>query len=175
MPRRYPTHLPRLWLVTDKRNDHVLERAIASLPRGSGVIFRHYHLEQAARARRFAGIARLCRRCGHLVILAGSPALARRWRADGSYGPPRHGVALATAHDLRELGRANRRAPLAVLLSPVFATGSHPQAKVLGRSRFLLLARRARVPVLALGGMTRRKARALPVHGWAAIDGLSAG
>jgi thiamine-phosphate pyrophosphorylase len=174
MPSRHPAPLPRLWLVSDARNDADLERLIARLPRGSGVVFRHYHLPHDERRRRFAGLRRLCRARGQRLVLAGMPGLARRWRADGAYGPPESGIALATVHGLREIGRANRAGADAVLLSPVFATRSHPGAQPLGPVRYLLLARRARVPVIALGGMDAHRARCLPVHGWAAIDGLSA-
>ena len=157
-----PPRLPALWLVTDARNDAALDRAIARLPRGSGVIFRHYHLRPAARAIRLAQVRRLCRRFGQRLEIAG----------DG-YGPPAPHRRLATAHDLREIGRANRFGVEAILLSPVFASRSHPGGKALGRVKFLLLVRRARMPVIALGGMTARRFRGLPVHGWAAIDGLA--
>ena len=156
-----PGGLPTLWLVTDARNDAGLERAIARLPRGSGVIFRHHHLPPRERAQRFAQVRRLCRRFGHRLEIAG----------DG-YGPPAPHRRLATAHGLREIGRANRCDAEAVLLSPVFPTRSHPGAKALGRAKFLLLAKRSRAPVIALGGMVARRFRGLPVHGWAAIDGL---
>jgi thiamine-phosphate pyrophosphorylase len=73
---------------------------------------------------------------------------------------------------LREIGRANRFGAHALLLSPVHPTRSHPGARPLGRIRSLLLARRATMPVIALGGMTARRFRGLPLHGWAAIDGL---
>lgn len=153
---------PRLWLVTDARTDAVLDRAIARLPRGSGVIFRHYHLPPPERAARLAQIRRLCRRFAHRLEIGGQ-----------GYGPPAPHRRLATAHDLREIGRANRWRAQAVLISPVFPTRSHPGAPPLGRVRLLLLARRARMPTIALGGMTARGFRGLPVYGWAAIDGLT--
>ena len=151
--------LPRVWLVTDARNDAGLERAIARLPRGSGVIFRHHHLPPAEREQRLAQVRALCRRFGHRLEVAGR-----------GYGPPAPRRALATAHGLREIGKANRLGGQAIVLSPVYPTRSHPGAAALGRARFLLLAERARGPVIALGGMTRRRFRGLAVHGWAAID-----
>ena len=162
MTARYPA-LPRIWLVTDARTNELLDRAIARLLRGSGVIFRHYHLPPRERAARLAQVRRLCRRFGHRLEVAG----------DG-YGPPAPHRRLATAHSLREIGRANRWNNDAVLISPIFATRSHPAAAVLGRVRLLLLARRAQMPVIALGGMTARRFRGLAIHGWAAIDGLAA-
>ena len=167
-----------MWLVTDARNDDVIEPVLARLPRGSGLIYRHYHLEPAARRARFEALARLARSRGHLVILSGSPRQARSWGADGAYGPARllaGGPAclrLVTAHSLRELAAAGRRGDT-VLLSPVFSTRSHPGGTVLGPVRFRLLARQSPVPVTALGGMTASRARALQAESWAAIDGLS--
>ncbi|HEX7751903.1 MAG TPA: thiamine phosphate synthase [Novosphingobium sp.] len=174
MRRQSPSRdaLPDLWLVSDARNDAALERALARLPRGSGLIVRHYHLAPDARRERFDALARLARRRGHRVVLAGSAEQARRWDADGFYGAPSHGrgLHLATAHSLRELRRA--RHADAVLLSPVFATRSHPGARTLGPLRFRLLAARSPVPVIALGGMTKRGAKRLAHPKWAAIDGL---
>lgn len=179
VPKRYPprsaTPLPAVWLVSDARNDAVLERVLARLPRGSGLVFRHYHLPAPARRARFAALARLARARGHWIVLAGSAAQARRWGADGAYGAPAllaRGPAmprLVTAHDLSELARA-RRAD-AVLLSPVFPTRSHPGGAVLGALRFRLLAARAPAPVIALGGLDARRARTLRSPRWAAIDG----
>ena len=59
------------------------------------------------------------------------------------------------------------------LLSPVFPTRSHSGARALGPVRFRLLAARAAMPVIALGGLNPRAASRLRWHRWAAIDGLS--
>ncbi|MFM5908357.1 MAG: thiamine phosphate synthase [Novosphingobium sp.] len=180
MRARQPLHsrpLPLLWLVSDARNDAGLEQALKRLPRGSGLVFRHYHLDEAQRRARFAALARLARSLGHRVVLSGTARQARRWRADGAYGSPEllaQGPAclrLVTVHSLREMAKS-RRAD-ALLLSPVFATRSHPGARGMGPLRFRRIAAQARVPVLALGGMNGRRARMLAPHGWAAIDGLS--
>ena len=174
MPPRHP--FPTIWLISDVRNDAGLEAALKRMPRGSGLIYRHYHLSPAARRARFERLARIARRCGHLVMLAGSAKEARAWRADGAYGAPHRlargprAIRLVTVHSLRELTRAHRAD--AVLLSPVFQTRSHPGGAVLGAVRFLTLARRSRHPVIALGGMSQARARQLGAPRWAAIDGL---
>ena len=172
--------LPHLWLISDARNDAGLERALAALPRGSGLIYRHYHLAGPERFARFRELQRIARARGHMVVLADSALTARAWGADGTYGAPRslsprrRGlIHLATAHDLREIGLARRLGADAALLSPVFPTRSHPGGAVLGPVRFRLLARQARLPVIALGGMTGAKVRALGWRSWAAIEGLS--
>jgi thiamine-phosphate pyrophosphorylase len=172
--------LPRLWLITDERNDARLDAALAALPHGLGVIYRHYHLADAARLARFRALRRAARARGHVVVLADSALTAREWGADGIYGAPRALVPrragllhLATVHNPREIALANRLGADAVLLSPVFATRSHPGGSSLGSVRFRLMARLAHVPVIALGGMTPARARALRWEAWAAIDGLS--
>jgi thiamine-phosphate pyrophosphorylase len=172
--------LPAIWLISDARNDAVLERALACLPRGSGFIFRHYHLPDAERYARFRTLRRVAKAKGHVVVLADSALTARDWGADGIYGAPRAlwprraGLLhLATAHNLAELGLAARLGADAALLSPVFATASHPGGATLGTVRFRLSARQAGLPVIALGGMTAAKASALRWNIWAAIDGLS--
>ncbi len=165
MPRKKP--LPAIWLLSDARSDAGLEQALKRLPRGSGFVFRHYHLPEAERRGRWNKLSRLARSRGISAVLSGSVAQARRWGADGSYGA-HHGATLVTAHSLRELRRARRAE--AVLLSPVFPTRSHPGGKVLGPLRFRLLASRSPVPVIALGGMNARRARRLKWPRWAGID-----
>lgn len=171
--------LPRLWLISDARNDPGLERALARLPRGSGFIYRHYHLDGPARRARFTQLARTARAYGHTVILAGTVAQARRWGADGAYGrarllaPGRESLRLVTVHSLTELRAAHAARVDAILLSPVFVTRSHPGGQVLGPMRFHAIAARAHVPVIALGGMNAHRAQARGIARWAAIDGLS--
>lgn len=171
--------IPAIWLLSDARNDGVLEAALAKLPRGSGFIFRHYHLDPKFRRARFRALAAIARKHDHTVILADNAATARKWAADGIYGPPenmrqREGLlGLATAHDMPEIVAAQRAGADAVLLSPVFATRSHEGAETLGPLRFRMLARKARIPLIALGGMDASKAKRLNWPRWAAIDGLT--
>lgn len=185
MPRRQPpsARLPRLWLFTDERvADAALLRAVRRLPRGSGVVFRHYGLESAERGGLFATVAALTRRRG-LVLLAAGQAPGRG--AAGTHCPahaiaPRSrrqpGLISASAHNLRELAEASRAGAHLVFLSPVFATRSHPGGRTLGPMRFAMLAHLVRCPVIALGGMNAwrfRRLKPLGAYGWAAIDALS--
>lgn len=99
--------------------------------------------------------------------------------ASGYHNPSRrrHHTGLATyaAHNAREISQANRRGADLIFLSPVFPTRSHPGAPTLGPKRFATLARLARCPVIALGGMNAarfRRLKPLGAYGWAAIDAL---
>lgn len=170
--------MPKLWLLSDARNDAWLADSLNALPRGSGFVFRHYHLPSIDRRKRFDSLAAHARKFGHIVILADSPVTARKWGADGLYGPaarmPRLDdlIKLATAHNAKEITAADRAGADAIVLSPVFPTRSHPDARVLGPVRFRMLAQKTQTPVIALGGMTRITANRLGWPNWAAIDGL---
>ena len=175
-----PKSLPALWLISDQRNDAQLDASLRRLPRGSGFIYRHYHLDDRKRWRRFCALRMIAKACGHIVILADSALTAREWGADGIYGParalyPRRGdlLRLATAHNLAEIGLANRLGADAALLSPVYPTRSHLGVGGLGPVRFRAIALQSPIPVIALGGMDARGARRLQWPAWAAIDGLS--
>jgi thiamine-phosphate pyrophosphorylase len=164
MPRRQP--LPRLWLMTDERQGDGLWAALERLPRGSGVMFRHYGLGPAERRRLFDRVRGVARR-RRLLLLAGGKGL----RGDGVHGGRGGGFRSASVHDLRELKTAERSGARLVFLSPAFPTRSHPGARALGPVRFGLIAAQARIPVIALGGVDARKARRLPhIYGWAGID-----
>lgn len=172
MQRRQP--LPRLWLMTDERQGDALWEALARLPRNGGIVFRHYGLNAAERRRLFARIARIARK-KNLVLLAGGGALRGSDGVHGGHGG-RGGLRSASAHSLPELKAAERRGAHVVFVSPVFPTRSHPGARTLGCVRFGLLARQARIPVIALGGVDARRGQSLKplgAYGWAGIDAWS--
>lgn len=167
--------LPSTWLMTDERQGDRLWSALEALPRGSGIVFRHYGLGYSARRELFRQVRAIARRRRLLLLLAGPPRLARAWGADGSHGlhPGCWRLRTASAHDAREMRRAERIGADLLFLSPVFPTRSHPGAPALGRVRLGLLARHARRPVIALGGVTPERSRhlkALGCYGWAGID-----
>jgi thiamine-phosphate pyrophosphorylase len=167
MSRRQP--LPRLWLMTDERQGEALWAALERLPKGAGVVFRHYGVGRGERRRLFERIRRIARR-RRLLLLVGGGGM----RGDGVHAGRGVGLRSASAHNLREVKSAERSGASLVFLSPVFPTRSHPGSRPLGPVRFGLAARQARIPVIGLGGMDARKARRLPHnYGWAGIDAWS--
>ncbi len=173
------SRLPRQWLMTDERiSTQALIGAVERLPRGAGIVFRHYGLAPSARRALFEKLRKPARKRRLILLLAGSPRQAVAWKADGWHGPSaglrmRRMIHSAPAHAIREVRYAERGGADLLFLSPVHATRSHPAAKALGRVRFGLLRQKARRPVIALGGMTPKRAealRAMGIHGWAAID-----
>lgn len=187
MPRRHPlpANTPRAWLFSDERLAANLTELAALLPPGSGIVFRHDGLKTGARWRLFRRIARIARTRRLLLLLAGTPALAKRWGAGGVHlrqamarraGQARRlglGIAMPV-HDAHEARAARRAGAYAVFISPLHPTRSHRDAPTLGRAAWLRLARLAGGQAVALGGMTPVRARDLNRAsrtglGWAAI------
>ena len=174
--------LPALLLMTDEVRLPDPVPAARALPPGSAVILRHYGVpERAALARRLAAIARQRR----LVLLVGEDAaLARSVGAAGVHLPERairraravrwHAdwLVTAAAHSPAALRAAAACGADAVLLAPVFATASHPDARALGPHRFAALARTSPVPVYALGGIGVAQSRFLRGSGAVGIAGI---
>lgn len=154
------------------------------LPKGSVVILR------ARAPKRRAALARslspLAKARGLIFLVADDPGLAAKIGAHGLHLPQKRAreaghwrvrfpgwLITASAHDLASLLKASHAD--AVLLSPVFATRSHQQARPLGPARARLLARQMPFPVFALGGIDARNAAQLAgFAGLAALGGLSA-
>ena len=175
MHRRHPRTLPCLWLMTDERLGDALWPALKALPRGAGVIFRDYATPPKQRRMRFARVLAIARRRGLVVLRAGDIAMRGEMGTHNRRGRGR-GIHTRSAHNRRELVSARRAGADAVLVSPVFATRSHPGARPLGVVRMGLMLRGATLPVIALGGMDAqrfRRLKGLSLHGWAAIDGLT--
>ncbi|SMF63660.1 thiamine-phosphate diphosphorylase [Allosphingosinicella indica] len=165
--------------MTDERLGGALLEIVASLPPGSGIVFRHYSLAPVERRTLFD---RVRAAAGDAVLLlAGPDALAAEWGADGSHNRDSQrrgeGWRSAPVHALEDLRAAEAAGADFVFLSPLFATRSHPGAAPLGPERFAEIAREAEQPVIALGGMNEdrgREAEALGAYGWAGIDAFAA-
>lgn len=165
MPRRHP--IPRTWLITDERLGEELWRALRRLPRGSGVVVRHY---RSTPAERRALARRIARAVGPETLVLGAGISGR----DGGHNRVRRaGLTSRSVHDAREVRAAIRERADVVFVSPVYPTASHPGAATLGPRGLLRLARLLPMPVIALGGMDARRyapLRRRGIHGWAAID-----
>src|SRR5690606_12900687 len=150
-------------------DERFLERLDARL--GAGLRLLQLR-EPAMTAERFDTLFRraraLCIRHGaRMVVNSGHPPSF--WRAcDGVHlrgaelrsivSRPRLPVVGASCHDAVELARAADLGVDYAVLGPVRETLSHPGAPALGWAAFERLARAARVPVFALGGLDERDA-----------------
>ncbi len=185
LKRAAESALPALVLMTDEVRLADPLPAARALPAGSAVILRHYGApDREALARRLAAVAR---ERGLLLLVGEDPALARRIGAAGVHLPERAAararavrwcaewLVTTAAHSPAALRKAAAAGADAALLSPVFATVSHPGVRPLGPQRFAALAKASPIPVYALGGIGRGEARLLGASGAigiAAIGGL---
>jgi thiamine-phosphate pyrophosphorylase len=76
-------------------------------------------------------------------------------------------------HTRPALARAGVLMASAAFLSPLFPTASHPGGPNLGLLRGALMARRAKVRVIALGGISERNSQALASRGFAGFAAIS--
>ena len=173
--------VPPLWLFTDARRLPDPRAAVARLPRGlAGVVLRHDG--EAGRTALGHDLARICRARRLVLVVAGDVRLAvalhagAHLRAGQWPGSTRlrHGLLTSSAHNAKELRRARQAGVDLAFLSPAFATASHADATGLGPLRWAALARRAGLPVAALGGIDGKSIRRLPRQLCRAIGAIGA-
>lgn len=179
--------VPAFLLMTDpeRRPDPLADAA--RLRPGQAVILRHYG--SRCRAALAHALARAARTRRAPLLVAGDWRLAAAVRAQGVHLPQgmllsgrlapllgwakRRGALLTAAcHDRAALRAARRLRIGAALVSPVFPTRSHPDARTLGLIGLARLARTAKIPVIALGGMAvkqGRQAQCRGAKGWASV------
>ena len=174
--------IPALYFFTDPERTPDPVAAARRLPRGTAVVYRHFGAPgRAGTARRLAAV---CKARGLVLLIAADPALAARVGADGVHWPerlaqPRAAAGLVTvaAHSLQAVQRARALGADACVLSPVFPTLSASGGAPLGLFHASQIARAAPLPVIALGGISRRTAHKFAGRGFAglaAVDALSA-
>ena len=174
--------LPPLVLVTDETRVPDPLPAIRGLPKGCGVLFRHYGA--AGRAALAASVAAACREAGLILLVAEDAAIARAVAAEGLHLPERaiasgappawEGLLTAAAHSPDAVARAVAAGADAVFVSPVFPTRSHPDSPALGPEAFAAIVRGARCPVYALGGIDASSVDRLRETGAAGIAATGA-
>jgi thiamine-phosphate pyrophosphorylase len=183
--------LPPFILMTDEARLPDPLAVIPTLPRGGAVLLRHY--ASPARTELAHALAPVCRRHGIRLLIAGDARLADAVGADGLHLPEAmlwrgsrrwrcwrtpHRIVTAAAHSPAALRAAARLGIDAALLSPVFATPSHPHAPALGVARLARWAYASPVPVYALGGIDAGNVRRLAgckIVGIAGIGGFAPG
>lgn len=173
--------------MTDERRGGDPLAAAARLPPGAAVILRHDGVPgRAALARRLAVLCRarrlvfLVARDARLALALGSGLhLAEGMRAPAAFrlrrrATRRRPLLTIAAHGGKAVAAARRAGADLALLSPLFPTASHPGARPLGTLRFARLARAARLPVAALGGVTPGRVRAAASAGAVAVAAVGA-
>ena len=174
---------PPFIFMTDTARGPDPSWALSVLPRGSGVIFRHYeHPERAKLAQELRTIAAAR---GLIFLIAGDALLARQTRADGLHLPEwqiwqrpdanwqRDWIVTAAVHSPAAIKRADEMRCDAGLLSPVFATCSHPGSRPLTQNQRNNWTKDASLPLFALGGISGTTIKALRRQSWAGVATVS--
>lgn len=177
--------LPRAFFVTDPVRTPNLLAVVKRLPRGFGVIWRHYG--NANRLVLGRQLARACHRRGLVLLVSADPDLAARIGAHGVHWPEKTLTAVrtrlpgrietASAHSTKAIANARRAGVDAVIVSAVFSSRSPSAGEAIGANRFRQIARLSPLPVYALGGINARNAASVMQHaaGWAAIEAVMEG
>ena len=178
--------LPPLLFFTDPARTPDPEAVARRLPRGSAVVYRAFGAPDAlTRARRLRAI---CAERGLVLLIGADAGLAAAARAHGVHLPERlagrarrlkaarpRWIVTAAAHGEAGARKAALAGADAAVVSPAFPSRSPSAGRPLGPRRLALIARRAGLPVYALGGITNENARRLldaGVAGLAAVEGL---
>lgn len=171
---------PRLLVLTDRHQARAAGRDLvgtvaASVAAGApGILFREKDLPRPERRRLAAQVARPVAAAGAALLVASDPRLAAEVGAAGVHlaaheetetGPEM--LRGRSCHDLAEVAAAVAEQADYVTVSPIGPTPSKPgYGPVLTSSQLRRLTRAAgRIPVLALGGVTAEKVRALRTAG----------
>ena len=178
--------LPSLWFLTDPDRTPDAEAIVARLPRGAGVIYRHFGAAQALAVA--ARLRRLTAARGIVLLIGADAALAARVGADGVHLPERlmtqairlrhrrpRWIITAAAHNPAAVARGGQLRLDAVFTSVAFASRSPSASRPMGVIRRARIARRGKVAVIALGGVNNETAPRLigaGVHGLAAVEGF---
>ncbi|HEY4113044.1 MAG TPA: thiamine phosphate synthase [Rhizomicrobium sp.] len=177
--------LPPLVLMTDDERLPDPLAAAAVLPRGSMVILRTR--DWARRAAMASALLPIVRERHLTLSIANDPDLARRIGAHGVHFSEAamreashwrvlrpHWILTVPAHSLAACATAKRLGADAVLLSPIFATRSHPGEPHFGAVRAMLIARQSPLPVYALGGINAASASQLKDSRFAGLAAIGA-
>ena len=159
--------LPAKYAITNANEvgeEEVLKRLESALNEGLGLVqvrekqFDRRRLEDFARE-----VVTRCRGHGAKVMINGELAVANRVAADGVHltaaqllrtkRRPEVKWCAASCHDASEIRKAESLGLDFIVVGPVKATPSHPDARPLGWQGFRDLAIDAALPVFALGGM----------------------
>ena len=82
------------------------------------------------------------------------------------------GVLTTSAHTSWSVRKAIKFGVDACLLSPVFATKSHPGGASLGLPRFAAICRQTPLPIVGLGGLSAQQSRRIMLAGASGIAGI---
>ncbi len=179
-----PAHLPALFYLTDPERTPDPAATAKHLPRGCGIIYRHFGAPERKRTART--LSEITNTHGLYLLIAADPELAESVSAHGVHWPEarlsqarewqgKFALNTASAHSAPAITQAAQAGMDAALVSAVFASDSASAGPALGVAAFRELVRAADLPVYGLGGINADTAGEIADYaGLAAIDGVEA-
>lgn len=176
-----PPPLPGAFFLTDPARIADPALIASGLPRGWGLVYRHFGAPQ--RLTKGRQLMRICRRRGVRLLVAADPHLARRIGADGVHWPERMArdarrwrgcfrLQTMSSHKPARFADLARTGVNALLFSTVFASASPTSSRPIGAFGLRRLARAAPLKLYALGGITPSNAGLVAGQaGLAAVEG----
>lgn len=174
---------PFFYFTDDLRGADPLQVA-PHLPRGTGIIFRHYNTEYRAEMAFY--LSELCKKQDLTLFIAKTPELALKVKAAGCHLPDHRISDLsvlktdypqllfsAACHDEASLLKAQDLGAEFAFLSPVFPTQSHPGKPALGLQRAQKMIKPLSMPVYALGGVSFKHQNQLEQAGFSGFGAIS--
>ena len=180
--------LPSVYLITPEPDDSLkfLQRLERLLAAGISLVqLRAKTLEPVAYSSLARQVMPLCTEAGASLLLNAPPSLAEELGAAGVHLTSdtlmaiqdrplsQHQWVAASCHSAEELEHACRIGVDFVVVAPILATATHPEARPLGWHTLQCLADRATVPVYALGGMRLEDIGSAWEHGCQGIASIS--
>ncbi len=181
--RHFPSTLPACLFLTDPNRTPNPVSVLPKLPRGSGIIYRHFGAEN--RHQTALELSDGIRPLGLRLLIAADPELAQAVGADGVHWPEtrlgqarawrnRFELQTASAHSRQAIWRASQLNFDAVLASSVFSSDSPSAGRPLGVARFRRLVSTSPIPVYGLGGVTAQTSKRIcQVSGLSGISGFT--
>ena len=182
--KHLPDRLPPVFLLTDPARVPDIVAAAEALPRGWGLIYRHFG--RPDRAAQGEALAHVARRRDLSFLVAADPELALKIGADGVHWPfayraasrkwrSRFEIMTVSAHGSVEARRAAVTPCDAIICSTVFASNSPSAGQPLGPVKFRSLAQSLPAPIYGLGGINSTTAGHIArFAGLAGIEGIAA-
>ena len=183
---------------TDRKKISDFEKIIKILPKNSTIIIREYDLDKKKRedfARNIVNLARVKNREKNLQIIVGKDfALARKIKADGIHFSdfdklpqsflkkksfPKKFIFSFACHNFKSVLKALKLRPNMIFISPIFATTSHAETKIIGLRnlrKISLISKKQNYlhnKIYALGGINSeniKSLRKLDISGFAGIN-----
>lgn len=180
--RKNEKQLPAFFFVTDPKRTPDPISIARKLPKGSGILFRHFGLEN--RFEVGLKLSKISKARELKLFVSYDTKLAEYTKADGMHWPKskvflkkrsqfKNYMHSSSAHTHRQIRTALQNDFDACFVSSVFESQSSSAPTAMGVTKFRLMCQNSAIPIYGLGGITSNNAAKITKHaGIAAVSGF---